>query len=280
MEVGLFDSAAPASARQLSKYYRWLFANLNSSLGSHRSAECLAPIIVELIRPNSVIDVGCGLGNWLVVLQASGVDDVLGVDGDHLDVRQLRIPPEKFIRADLKDRLKLDRKFDLALCLEVAGYVDPSGSENLVRTLTDAAPIVLFSSAIPFQDNEKIQINQHWQEYWAELFLRRDFVPIDCIRKRIWHNDEISWWYRQNAILYVHKDELDANEALRLERERDPGLPMCLVHPEHYLLLQAELRKSLVSRALTSSRSALGRALPPPIRSAFRKFRAKASPAS
>lgn len=265
---------SPAEGR-MAQYYRWLFMNLNSSLGSHRSAESLVPMIIDLVRPGSVIDVGCGVGSWLVVFQRAGVADVLGVDGEHLDRQYLKVAPEKVITANLGNRLELPRRFDLALCLEVAGYLRPDCAETLVRTLTDAAPVVFFSAPIPFQDDEEIQPNQQWQDYWARLFARRDFVPVDCMRKEVWHNDDIAWWYRQNAILYVHKDHLGTNERLRLARERDPGFPMRLVHPEHYLLVRSELRKGLLSRALEGLSSRLGRALPSEVKSIVRKLRAK-----
>ena len=35
--------------------------------GSKRSAKQIAPILLELIRPQSVIDVGCSTGTWLSV---------------------------------------------------------------------------------------------------------------------------------------------------------------------------------------------------------------------
>src|SRR5262245_22788740 len=41
--------------------------------GSRRSAEQVVPLVLELIRPRSVIDVGCGTGSWLAVFQEAGV---------------------------------------------------------------------------------------------------------------------------------------------------------------------------------------------------------------
>jgi SAM-dependent methyltransferase len=270
------STMSPTDGR-MAQYYRWLFVNLDSSLGSHRSAEFLVPMIIDLVRPESVIDVGCGVGSWLVVFQEAGVVDVLGVDGEHLDRQYLRVAPEKVISANLGNRLELPRRFDLALCLEVAGYIRAECAENLIRTLTDAAPVVFFSAPIPFQDNEEIQPNQQWHEYWAQLFAQQDFVPIDCVRKEIWHNNDIAWWYRQNAILYAHKDYVANNERLRLARERNLGLPMRLVHPEHYLLVRSELQKGLLSRALEGLRSQLVQVLPSGVKSAIRKLRAKTS---
>ena len=35
------------------------------SRGSRTSAAAVVPLVLELIRPTSVVDVGCGIGAWL-----------------------------------------------------------------------------------------------------------------------------------------------------------------------------------------------------------------------
>ena len=55
--------------------------------GSRQSAKEIIPLVLELVRPKSVIDVGCGLGTWLSVLKVLGVEEIFGVDGDHVDKR-------------------------------------------------------------------------------------------------------------------------------------------------------------------------------------------------
>jgi ribosomal protein L11 methylase PrmA len=62
----------------------------DQSLGSRRSAEAIVPLMLTLIKPQSVIDVGCGLGTWLSVFEKLGVDDIFGIDGDHVDRSMLR----------------------------------------------------------------------------------------------------------------------------------------------------------------------------------------------
>jgi len=270
-KTGGGSHAGPIADKRLTEYWDWMLASLDAGLGSRLSAQHLVPLVAELLRPRSVIDVGCGSGSWLVAFQAAGVEDILGVDGPHLDKRHLLIDEGRFVAADLQNSFELGRKFDLALCLEVAGYMTPEASENLIRTLTDAAPAILFSAPIPHQDHDTVQPNQHWPEHWAEMFSKRGFVALDCIRKSTWNNDEISWWYRQNMVLYVRRDHLDSNEALKLLWERDPAPPMPLVHPQHYSAVHAGLRKSLLRRALSASKSPLGRALPTGVKSTLRK---------
>lgn len=49
--------------------------------GSKASARQIVPIVMELIQPKSVIDVGCGVGTWLAVFAENGVKDFRGIDG-------------------------------------------------------------------------------------------------------------------------------------------------------------------------------------------------------
>jgi hypothetical protein len=40
------------------------------SANSRRSADVIAPIVMQLLRPTSIIDVGCGVVTWLGTFQA------------------------------------------------------------------------------------------------------------------------------------------------------------------------------------------------------------------
>ena len=39
------------------------------------------PIVNNLYKPQSILDVGCGLGTWLKIISDSGIEDFLGIDG-------------------------------------------------------------------------------------------------------------------------------------------------------------------------------------------------------
>ena len=71
------------------------------------SAQIIVPLIMGLLQPNTVIDVGCGLGTWLSVFKEYGVKDILGIDGDYIDRENLQIPQENFLSVDLKKRRTL-----------------------------------------------------------------------------------------------------------------------------------------------------------------------------
>jgi SAM-dependent methyltransferase len=172
---------------------------------SYQSAACVLPLVLSLAPVRSAIDVGCGVGTWASRLLEYGVADVLGIDGDYVNRDLLRIPREYFQAFDLSKPISIDRRFDLAVCLEVAEHLPPSRSEGLVEDLTKLAPIVLFSAAIPGQSGTD-HINEQYLSYWADLFRAHEYVLLDILRPKLWEDERCDWWYRQNAVVFTHKD--------------------------------------------------------------------------
>jgi SAM-dependent methyltransferase len=123
------------------------FSHLHA--GSLQSARAILPRVLELTSAASVVDVGCGSGSWMRALGELGVTDVWGVDGSYApaDVGTYGT----FVAHDLRRPLRLSRRFDLAICLEVAEHLPAERATGLVADLVEAAPAVLFSAAIPGQ---------------------------------------------------------------------------------------------------------------------------------
>jgi SAM-dependent methyltransferase len=192
------------------------------------SAEVVVPIVIELLHPSSVLDVGCGRGTWLDVFLRHGVTDVMGVDGPYIPVTELEIPPDAFVGHDLRRPLELGRRFDLVVSVEVAEHLDPDFASTFVSSLVAHASAVLFSAAIPFQGGAG-HVNEQWPSYWADLFAVHGFVPVDVVRPVVWSDEQVAFWYAQNTILYVDKTHGSVDE-LR-DRALHAGRPLDLVHP-------------------------------------------------
>ncbi len=234
--------------------------------GSRRSAEVMAPIVVRMIQPKSIVDVGCGDGTWLSVFAKMGCVDILGVDGSYVDRSSLQIPKEQFHAANLSRDLTLPRTFDLAMSLEVAEHLPPKSAEGFIAGLTKLAPFVLFSAAIPFQGGTN-HVNEQWPQYWADLFARHGFDTIDCIRSEVWDNEGVEWWYAQNTILYANEAGLKAHPNLR---KFNSSVGLSVVHPRQYLHLAEGLppppglRQSLSLTVAATKRALLKRLAPSP----------------
>ena len=201
---------------------------------SNLSAMAVIPPVLELYRPGSVVDVGCGLGGWLAAFQAYGVEDILGIDGDYVDRKMLEIPPEHFKAFDISRPFTLDRTYDLAVCLEVAEHLAPEHAIDFVESLTRLAPVILFSAAIPLQGGTK-HLNEQWLDYWARKFSSRGYHPVDAIRKKIWGWDNIPAYYRQNILLFCTEQILASNNVLNEAFQTTNQDMLSIVHPQQFL---------------------------------------------
>ena len=218
--------------------------------GSLRSAEVVVPLALRLVAARSVVDVGCGDGTWLSVFRKCGVEDITGIDGDYIPRELLQIPEDRFEDVDLAKPFHLGRVFDLAVCLEVAEHLPPECAVGFIESVANLAPAVLFSAAIPKQGGNH-HINEQWPDYWATLFGERGFLPVDCVRKQVWQNDAVEFWYAQNTLLFVQANLLETSAALKAEFERTNANQLCVVHPKQHLLADvrlAQVRAELIPR--------------------------------
>jgi SAM-dependent methyltransferase len=220
-------------------YNRVFFEQLRA--GAARSAEVILPLVLKCLTVQSVVDVGCGDGTWLAVLQKLGVEDVLGLDGEYVNENVLQFPLERFRSFDLTKPFKLNRQFDLAMSLEVAEHLPAECAATFIDSVVQLAPAVLFSAAIPFQGGTN-HLNEQWPSKWAELFKKHSYLPVDFIRKRVWENEAVEWWYAQNTLLFAHTDLLQNNTALQEDFERTSPSQLCLVHPRKYLEMASQPR--------------------------------------
>lgn len=199
---------------------------------NRHSAETILGIVFDIFQPNSVLDVGCGLGTWLSVVNDMNVSDIMGIDGSWLDISRLRIPPNLVRIQDLEKPLEIGRKFDLLISLEVAEHLHENVASNFIDSLTNHADIILFSAAIPFQGGHH-HVNEQFPDYWCSLFRECGFEALDFIRPQIWNDNSILWWLKQNILLFVKRDILDTNPVLSYLHENTS--PLSIVHPDVYL---------------------------------------------
>lgn len=172
--------------------------------GAYRSALAILTRLFRLHKPKSVVDVGCGRGSWLAAAEILGSTELVGLDGSWVDPDQLMSPNISFKSMDLEKPLPLDGRFDLCLCLEVAEHISAERSKSLIGSLCGLSDVVVFSAAIPRQGGVN-HVNEQWQSTWIDLFNAYEYECFDSIRPYFWESDEVEWWYRQNAFLFVSK---------------------------------------------------------------------------
>jgi hypothetical protein len=199
------------------------------------SARFVAPILHSIFGLQSVLDIGCGDGQWLSSFKECGVPVVAGIDGPWTHVAKLHIEPDNFKIRDLSKPFDLHRKFSLAMSLEVAEHIEPQFSKVCVQNMIRHSDVVLFGAAVPFQGGFR-HVNERWQSYWADLFARAGFDVFDILRSQLWNRSDVLVWYKQNMLLYVNRDRQDliARVVDYLETNDIAQLPCNIVHPERY----------------------------------------------
>lgn len=206
-------------------YNQEFYSSLRQTSGP--SANVTVSLVVKILRPQSVVDIGCGEGAWLNAFAREGVKKILGIDGDYVRQDRLLIPPECFQTRDLAQPFTVDERFDLAVSLEVAEHLPESYARFFASSLASLAPAILFSAAIPGQGGTQ-HINEQWPSYWAALFSSCGFDCFDFLRQRLWDDERIAWWYRQNVLLFAKRG---SDAWATLSKISEPSAPAGLIHP-------------------------------------------------
>jgi hypothetical protein len=228
---------------------------MSLSARSRRSAAAVIAVLRRDFAIDSVADFGCAWGTWLACWRQSGVDEVLGVDGDYVGTERLEIPADAFQVRDLATPIDLGRRFSLVQSLEVAEHLPSAAAATFVESLTRHADLVLFSASPPGQGGEN-HLNEQPYEYWRDLFAARGFAMLDCIRPAILEDRSVRYWYRYNTFLFVREDVVPRlPERLRPTRIAR-GAPVPDLSSRLF-----RLRKAVVRRLPASVQSALCRAM-------------------
>lgn len=188
--------------------------------GSQSSAAVIVPLVIgHLGAVESVVDVGCGEGWWghEFTKHLPWSITALGIDGEYVET--CAIPMEA---VDLGQPFDLGRRFDVAVCLEVAEHLPPERADGFVADLCRLAPTVVFSAAMPRQGGVG-HVNLEPPSYWASLFRGQGFGWEDPIRRRVWQSPSVEPWYASNLLVF-------REGAGRME-----GDPDWLIHPKLWL---------------------------------------------
>lgn len=206
----------------------------------------VVPILADLFSPTSVVDIGCGTGNFLKVFRDSGVQTVKGLDGKwaNRDLLFKHIRENEFEEIDLEQFSDSKIKYDLAICLEVAEHLKPEAAGQFIKALCTYSDIIVFSAAVPDQGGQN-HLNEQWPTYWGRLFEKHGFKMYDILRPLIWNNPGVSYWYKQNVFVYMRTTTAAAErgyEAIDIEKF------MNTIHPDIFQYKSQMLERILEGR--------------------------------
>ena len=77
-------------------------------------------------------------------------------------------------------------------------------------------------------------VNEQWPSYWVERFALKGYIPVDCLREKIWSDEDICPHYRQNLMFFIKETSIERYSALKNEIAMGKSRVLDLVHPEYY----------------------------------------------
>ena len=159
-------------------------------------ADRLALFIRDIIRPNIVLDIGCGPGIYVhsmndLAIQSFGID---------IDDRVLG-------KKNLFKQNILDTYFiaDTCICLEVFEHIDSEYNDDLVEKVSKMfQDTLIFSAAVPGQGGVG-HINCQTKEYWSDKFLltercHRNYLMEDLLKHYCQQGRYMGWFYNNVMI--------------------------------------------------------------------------------
>lgn len=200
--------------KNLTKCYDSNFYD-NQSIGSYQSAKVILGILFQAIKVRSILDVGCGVGTWLRAAKELGCRECVGVEGKWV-VNKMQPKNGVIIKIqNLEKKIKINKKYNLTISMEVAEHLTPKRAKSFVRDLCRSSDIILFSAATPAQGGVN-HLNEKPISFWASIFLKHGFIPFDVIRPLVKHNTKVEPWYRKNSILFISNKKITYNKILHI----------------------------------------------------------------
>ncbi|NOR88058.1 MAG: methyltransferase domain-containing protein [Bacteroidales bacterium] len=150
-------------------------------------------------KPETILDVGCGIGQYLTYFKYAGATRITGIDGISGEASLLE--KSEFISQDLENGFEQDQKFDVVICLETLEHLNHETSLRVLKDISKCAnKQILFSAAEPGQPGLG-HINCMPIDFWIEKWesLGWEVNEFDSISMRMLST--FSWFKRNILVL-------------------------------------------------------------------------------
>lgn len=154
--------------------------------------------IYDKFSPQSVLDLGSGLGMYIKAFKEYGSNEVLGVDG--FDEPDDIVCENCYVKHDLRKPLDLGKKFNLVICVEVIEHIDSQYENNLLNSINEHAENIIVFSAAHINQPGVGHINcrpvQYWIAKWKNLGWEVNFFDTEAVRSL-----GTFYWFRRNLLV-------------------------------------------------------------------------------
>lgn len=198
-------------------------------MAARNSARQVVPFVMSVLRPTSIADVGCGSGQWTKEFISNGVRKAYAFDAFASPCWGVTANSVEFQKIDLENRVADFPDVELVCWLEVAEHLSESSCSRILSDIVERTDAILFSCALPGQGGTG-HISERRLSDWVSDFEEVGFCCEDILRPRFWNDEDISWWYRQNTVIFVKENSVASNAILKFQLPTFRG--MDLIHPD------------------------------------------------
>jgi len=193
----------------LNATYTKAFFKENIRVSANSASLLIKKIVDKFPLTKSVVDLGCGNGIYLNEFTKNGIESILGVDGSKYSKTESLVDRTLITKGDLRYDMNIDRKFDVALCIEVAEHLDSKYADQLVENITRVSNLAIFTAAPPGQGGVD-HVNERPKSYWISMFNKRDFTydqkTSEEFSQYLMENKAVSWL--SNNLMIFKKEVL------------------------------------------------------------------------
>ena len=167
--------------------------------------------IVKEFEPHSIVDVGCGIGEYVGGFFGLGVHFSYGIEGSETCLPYLYVSPKYISIQDLRVKFDLSKSFSLAMSFEVAEHIEEEYADQYLDNLTRLSDRILLTAAPPGQGGH-YHVNCQSKQYWIDKFNNLGYTNIQERAERIkeawlpWkHRKEIYGGYYNNLLYFERR---------------------------------------------------------------------------
>ena len=190
--------------KQLSCHPVWYYRMIRNEVPYRRMMQA---VVKELPPIASAVDLGCGVGLCMRPLKDMGIK-VKGIDCSAAVLKKIVKDMSDLIEyGDLGAPLSFGKKYDLAVCVEVAEHLRQESATILIDNIDKTgAKFLLFSAAAPGQGGTG-HVNEREREYWEQLLNEKSFRCDDKITKKVVNAiseyKDLVPWLIDNVVVYT-----------------------------------------------------------------------------
>lgn len=174
-----------------------------------KTARWFLPLLKSHIGFSSFIDIGCGRGHYLLAADEIGINRSLGIEGSDNAFLNLFVDKSRILQRDLRDPVRLDETWDMAISIEVAEHIDREYSDVYLDTLTKYVNWVVMTAARPGQGGTA-HVNEQNPEWWIERMKKRNFVLNEELLSKIKQDIDVAEqsgeftepWLKDNLMIF------------------------------------------------------------------------------